>query len=338
MRIISTYLNDDGRISGTRADAVVQRADVEGLRVESLYIQPLSADWNSEPAGTFKSGAGPLFALAEASRLLQSGVDLVRISGTEFLRQYVSEERSRKMQVFPGISLPEAYTSLAEAFIEQRGISEEEFQKLASALERNYLRTATSRGIIVKPGGDALVTRLFRRVDCANPVTDFEGELLVASDLACAALGLTGPRVLEVATSEVDDGPENIEELAGYSHLQDVFVRATEGVDIQNPSFNGQLILEAYTCFPPVPLAFLECSGLAQTPSEMMTFLEKNPITVSGGMNFARAPWNNPALRGLIMVAEALKTKDAYGIVHGNGGLGGRQGIALLASDTLPQR
>lgn len=335
MRIVSTYLNDDGRISGTRADAMLVRARAAGLRLESLCIQPLSAGWNSEPTGTFKSGAGPIFALAEATRLLETGVDLVRISGVDFLRNYSSEERAQKMQVFPGVFLPEAYTSLAEEFMEQRGISEEEFKKLARAVEENYLHTATSRGLVVKPGGDAPVTRLFRRVDCANPVTDFEGELLVASDLACDRLGQSGPRVLEVVTSEIDDGPENIQKIARYDHLQDVFVRATRNIDIHEINSKGELILEAYTCFPPVPLAFLECSGLAQTPTEMMVFLKKNPITVSGGMNFARAPWNNPALRGLIMVAETLKTKNAYGIVHGNGGLGGRQGIALLAADTL---
>ncbi|OLN28807.1 hypothetical protein DSOL_3884 [Desulfosporosinus metallidurans] len=48
-------------------------------------------------------------------------------------------------------------------------------------------------------------------------------------------------------------------------------------------------------------------------------------------MNFARAPWNNPALNALIDMCKAMrKGVKNYGLVHGNGGIGEIQGVAIL--------
>ena len=65
---------------------------------------------------------------------------------------------------------------------------------------------------------------------------------------------------------------------------------------------------------------------------EISEFLNEHTITVTGGMNLARAPWNNPALNGLITMYHRLCSgTETYGMVHGNGGLGYRQGVALVA-------
>ena len=51
-------------------------------------------------------------------------------------------------------------------------------------------------------------------------------------------------------------------------------------------------------------------------------------------MNLARAPWNNPALNGLItMYHQLMDSPQQFGLVHGNGGIGYRQGIAILATE-----
>ena len=48
-------------------------------------------------------------------------------------------------------------------------------------------------------------------------------------------------------------------------------------------------------------------------------------------MNFARAPWNNPALNGLIEMVNTMKDGPVkYGLIHGNGGIGEIQGVAIL--------
>ncbi len=333
VEIIGTYLDVDGQVSGTRSEVIVERATALGLVTETLQIQPLSAGWDAEPAGSFKSGAAPIFALAEAVRLLSAGTDVVVISGRDFLRsEYSSADRARLMAVFDDVTVAELYTELADEFIRREGISESRFLELARALEANYRKTAVRRGLKVAPVGanDRMVTGLFRLVDCANPVIDFEGEVVVATANAAALFGEEGVQVVAVSTVEVADGPAHIGALAGYAHLKKVMGEIGESVDLAQIIADPSAALEVYTCFPVVPLAFMVAADWAKTPAEMLALLERREITTSGGMNFARAPWNNPALHGLILVARAVLAGASVGLVHGNGGLGGRQGIAVL--------
>lgn len=337
--IVSTYLDVDGKVSGTRSEPVLARAESLGLVSRELVIQPLSAGWDAEPPGTFKSGAGPIFALAEACRLLESEADVVVISGKDLLRTgYTSEERARQMAVFGEVTVADLYTDLAEVFMKNQGMSTDEFREVARALEANYRRTAERRGVKIAPAGshERPVTRLFRLVDCANPVVDFEGEVVLATPEAAQKLGVAAKdcaRVAAVATAEVPDGPEQIGALAGYGHLRAVVERIGEQVDLQR-LLEPDAALEVYTCFPVVPLAFLmallETLGREGTLAEVLELLAEREITTTGGMNFARAPWNNPALHGLILVARAVVAGAGMGLVHGNGGLGGRQGVAVV--------
>jgi len=209
--------------------------------------------------------------------------------------------------------------------------------KLSKALEANCRRTALERGLnIGEPGkNNRFITSLFRLVDCANPVTDFEGEIVIATPGAASRLEVNGVRISAVEINEVPDGPENIKGLATYDHLKSLVKTISDQVQITVPGWSladrsQPMALELYTCFPVVPLAFLWAAGWAKTPDEMLEFLARTPITLSGGMNFARAPWNNPALRGVILAARAVKNGAKLGIVHGNGGLGGRQGVCVL--------
>lgn len=331
--IIATYLDVDGQVSGTRAEVIVERANAQGLQSEWLKIQPLSAGWDAEPEGTFKSGAAPVFALKEAVRLLGTGTDVVVISGKDFLRtEYSSADRARLMAVFDGATVAELYTELADEFMRRHGISEDCFLELARALEANYRKTAVRRGLEISPAGtrDRMVTRLFRLVDCANPVIDFEGEVVLATPQAAARLGMVGVQVVAVSTAEVPDGPAHIVELAGYAHLEKVLAEIGQTVDLAQIIADPSAALEIYTCFPVVPMAFMIAAGWAKTPAEMLAILAQREITTSGGMNFARAPWNNPSLQGLILVARAIENGSPVGLLHSNGGLGGRQAVAVL--------
>ncbi len=48
-------------------------------------------------------------------------------------------------------------------------------------------------------------------------------------------------------------------------------------------------------------------------------------------MNLAKGAWNNPALNALVvMYQRLLEGEEAIGLVHGNGGLGYRQGVAIV--------
>lgn len=316
-RIISTYLREDDRILGAPVEIP------EGFSFQELRILALEDGW-VEHENTFKSGAAPIWALKTAVDLLDAGLDLVLISGRDYLRHLSAAELQAKMKVFDDTTLVDAYTELTRRFLDLRGIENSELPRLSRALESNYRRSAERRGIEVEPRYE-MASELFRMVDCANPRIDFEAQVLLAREEVARELGIKGVAVKAVECIEVPDGPENVEALAPYDHLAEIFSRLSL-------SSYQDLILEAYTCFPCVPLALIELLCASSSPNEWLRFIETHELTQSGGMNFARAPWNNPALRGLVLVAHALgeSPEERFGLVHGNGGLGGRQGLAIL--------
>ncbi len=182
-------------------------------------------------------------------------------------------------------------------------------------------------------------TRLFSYADCADPHVDFEGAALLAHpSLATRAAdpraGGAGPvRLLGVATAQRPDGPDHAAALAAYDHLAQAYREALAQADrdFAGAYHGGEALLEAYTCFPPVPLGFLRATGLAPDDAALDRLLSRHPVTVTGGMNLAGAPWNNPVLNALIVMHQRLTGGEAdLGLLHGNGGLGGWQGVALL--------
>ena len=81
-----------------------------------------------------------------------------------------------------------------------------------------------------------------------------------------------------------------------------------------------------------VPLAFPLRSGLAPTLAEVPDLLRRHDVTVTGGLNLGRAPWNNTTLNAVIAMAELLRAPSEKPLagVHGNGSLGYQQGFLLL--------
>lgn len=308
-------------------------------RLVELTIDPLAAGWDTPVAPNhFRSGCAPIDALAHADRLVRAGgADAVLIRGEDDLRAQYGRDRAalaRQMAIYGDeCSIPEAYTRLAHAFSRRHGLSTDGFKNLAAALFENYIRTAERSEAYraPKPAAFEMVTDLFRKVDCANPVVDFSGALIVASK---SFAGDGAIEILAVETAQASgDGPDNVAELARYDHLkaacEAAYARA--GIDLPREFLAGRALLEAYTCFPVAPLGFLLASGIVHDLHEVPALLAAHEITVTGGMNLARAAWNNPALNALVVMCERLAGGDVrLGAVHGNGGLGYRQGLALL--------
>lgn len=337
----------DGQGSLTHVQALLKQLKALDIAVESLFIEPLSSDWQqpSKP-GYFKSGCGPLDALFEGKRRLEQGADAVLISGEDLIKSgYDKAERHHKMAVYgDDYPLTAAYTDLAAQFIKARGISEVEFKALCEALFDNYLSSfklakgaAFSEDMLPEARWYQPLTKLFRGVDCANPMIDFSGRLLLCREAVLNRLSLDGclpVEVAAVATCALEhDGPEQIKTIATYHHLAQAYKEclAAAQLDFATEYKDGKALLEVYTCYPVVPLAFLLSSGLVQDPQQLREFLSQHLVTITGGMNLARAPWNNPALNGLISMYQRLcQGPEQFGMVHGNGGLGYRQGVALL--------
>ncbi|WP_207062193.1 hypothetical protein [Motiliproteus sp. SC1-56] len=336
-------VNGEGFLDGCLA--IEQRLKTQGVAVETLTIDPLKTDWHSPLAANhFRSGCAPVEALARARQLIVGGdVEAVVISGHEPLASgYSREERLERMAIYgPDCPLTQAYNDLAECFIKRQGGDRDLFIRCRDALYQNYLRTYRKAGHPVHrlPAARWLepVTPLFRGVDCANPVVDFEGRVLLCNDRVLKALK---PAALPLLLKGVglgllaEDGPGAMEAICDYRHLQQAFDEcvAQAGVDVAAAVKDERLLLEVYSCYPVVPMAFLLSTGIASNLTCLPELLEKLPVTVTGGMNLARAPWNNPALNGLVDLCAEIRAQGKHGgVLHANGGLGYRQGVALLS-------
>lgn len=300
---------------------------------------------------TYKTGAGPIQAITDAGELIKNDLyDAVFIFGHEPLRSdtrnYGKNAIKNAMEIFEDFTLIQCYDLLAHQLCRETDISNDKFRELADSLFDNYSRTFqnksgtlrnSSRGKILHDFG----TDLFCLTDCANPNIDFAGGLIVANHRTAELLNIPNHRRVKVsgsAYSVVKGSPMAIDTITGkanylFPHLKDAFLRAQaeSQIDIIREFQKKTLLLEAYTCYPPIPIALLLAAGFVNNINEIGEFLKHHEITVTGGMNLARAPWNNPALNGLIAVTEQLvKGRALYGVIHGNGGIGEAQGITVL--------
>jgi hypothetical protein len=340
-RIVAAGRVVDGEGSLTAVEDRWEELRRHGARLTELIIDPLEAGWTTPLAPNhFRSGCAPIEALAQAIAFIGANqVDAVLIRGEDCLRtRYANDKalRRRLMAIYgEECSIPEAYTQLAYAFMARHDITVDEFRDFAAALFESYRRTAQRHGAYTPPRPEAfgMVTDLFRAVDCANPVVDFAGAVIVAAEQFTVSPSVA---VLGVGLGAVaGDGPEAIPQIVTYDHLRQACQDAASqaALNLRTEFRAGRLLLEAYTCFPVVPLAFLLASAIVDSTDEIMPLLAEHEITVTGGMNLARAPWNNPTLNALIVMFERLTSAEAMlGAVHGNGGLGCRQGLAILQS------
>lgn len=338
----------DGRGTLDSCLQLVDRIQKTGSSVRNLWIEPLRSGWNTPlQEDHFRSGCAPVQALNQAVALIDRQQEsAVMINGDDYLRsQYTPDDRRRMMAIYGhSPSLMEAYNNLAHRFLEKQGADETSFHEIARVLFTNYLNRYN--GLLQR--GEAFhnvpaenryqyVTDLFRYVDCANPVVDFQGRLLLASSELADELCIEDSNRIAVGgtgiTELASDGPDAIEEISAYDHLDSAWMKCRKqlGADFRTQFLNGRALLEAYTCYPVVPMALLLSMGLVKSIREIPDLLAKHAVTVTGGMNLARAPWNNPALNGLISMYQRLSNGEGVmGAVHGNGGLGYSQGVAVL--------
>ncbi len=302
----------------------------------------------------YMSGNAPLLALHDACKQIQAGdLDFAIVAGYEPLgKGYHGKKPLERMAkiygpslVKLGLTIPLGYTLLAEAFCKHNKITEPDFLELAKEVNENLLKTANQSKYPTqetKEGGKK-ITNLFTARDCAFPWIDFAGGIILASEAAVKRLKgvdlkdkiyVSGIACSQISTSQRRAvgylSPAYAKRVATFLHLKWALSDACKQAGINKERLLDETaVMEAYTCYPVIPLALLS----EISPRTIKDTLDKiSPLTVTGGMHYAGAPWCNPALNGLIAVHEKLLNEKGkeIGLVHGNGGTGEYQGICIL--------
>lgn len=347
------------------AAAILRKLEEAGKRVACFFIDPLLDYFEAgnrfyfrvlgcraiTRMNWYRTGAGPVCALADARDLInRDGADAVFIFGYEPL---LSDRNSKgkaavqqAMDIFSGVSLLACYNALGQALCDAYGLTDDEFSGLADALFDNYRRTwsrntGNKRAIPARGKNMAAAgAPLFKLTDCANPNLDFAAGIIVCNRAATDYLRVPPEERVRVAAAGyavVEANPTGLSAIAGtrerpFPHLKAVFSDLCHAAQMDPAAAlrDGSLLLDAYTCYPPIPMGFLLACGFIQDIRELPDFLERHEITVDGGLNLFGAPWNNPVLGSFVAMRERLAERGGYGLVHGNGGMGEAQGLVLL--------
>jgi len=337
----------DGLGNHDETDGVRRMFKRSGVAVSELKIAPLRMPWNEPlPEGYLKGACSPLQAiLSFKASLSRNKAQALVLTGMDHLRSdYETSERRKLMEVFEGSRTHlSAYDELAHVFARKNQISKQAFRHMAASLFKNYQRTFNALNHNADMPGEkwfGLISEFFRGVDCANPVVDFSGCVIFASEEAAEQCHIQRKKHIRVAGCTLlesgPDGPEEIRTISEYSHMKAAFEQAclSARLDFRQAFLSGKAALEVYTCYPVVPIAFLLRSGLVGRPSDIPDFLKAHEITITGGLNLAKGPWNNTTLNTLVSMVHRLRSETdepAIGGIHGNGSLGYQQGFLILS-------
>lgn len=339
----------DGEGSAAEVCERRDRLKEDGLRVRELRLAPLRFGWHSPlPAGYLKGACAPIEGLIAARQAIASAeTDAVLISGSDPIKTSFADqprERERLMQVYGERTFLSAYNELAGALRARLGLSQRDFERLAQCLFENYWATWKK----LHPEAErpaqrwfAKVTPHFRGVDCANPNVDFEGALLATTADHALVAGCDPGDCIAVKGMSVerrgDDGVEHIPDIVGYEHLAAAYQTACEqaALDVVELLLADRARLEIYSCYPVVPMAFFYATGLARDPDSAIDFLDRHQATITGGLNLARAPWNNSTLSAMVQATQMIRSGQTPIIgIHSLAALGYKQAFAILTALT----
>jgi len=338
----------DGAGDLTASQSALDHLRAADYRLAEFEISTSGDGWHTAlPENTFRGACSPMLAIKRGRELLAAGrIDAFVIHGRDYLKtdyQDNKEERRRQLKIYAGgtVSILEGYQKLADEFLDYWQLSRDDFRRAASAIFDNHMRVwRASHTAAPAPAAKWFepVSDLFRGVDCANPSVDFEGRMVVVGDKALDALdfGNQGAwRISGCAITQVcEDGLETTPEIVPYKHLAAAYTEACREADVDfSQAFQASAaLLEIYTCYPVVPMGFLLSTGLAGGVDDLIAFAARHPLTVTGGLNLAKAPYNNTTLQAFAAVTSALQSEDTPDLagIHSVGALGYMQAFVVL--------
>ena len=326
-------------------DKIIKLAQKKKLKISTLEIVNLAKRWEDKLSpDQFKSGASAMAAIDKARKLLSSKkADLVVISGQDLLKTgYDHKARENFMKLYEGKFTPmDGYNDLVPVFLRYHKLSDEKYFEIRNALFENYTKTWKK----INPAGSIPgerwfepLTKYFRGVDCANPNLDYSAQIILSSEKIATDLKVPKSKQIQIIGNSFTklnvDGFESLPKIAPYLHLKRTIDKALKEAQInfRTQFMNGKALMDAYTCYPIVPMGLIHRLGLVKSLKEIPELLKTKEVTVTGGLNLGKAAWNLTSLNALIVMRERLLSskKYHYGLVHGNGSLGNQQGITIL--------
>ena len=335
----------DNKGSHAETEKVLALAKKKNLKIETLEIVNLAKRWEDKLRPLqFKSGASANAAVEKARKLLASKkADVVVIKGTDYLKTgYEKGAREGFMKLYNKKFTPlEGYNDLVPLFLRYHKLSENDFFEIRDALFDNYVKTwkkINPEGHLPDERWFQPLTKYFRGVDCANPNVDYSGQIVLTNEKTADKLKVPKKKRVQIIgnafTKLSVDGMESLPKIAPYLHLKRTITKALSEskTDFASEFLKGRALLDAYTCYPVVPMGLIYRLGLVKNMNEIKELLTKHEVTITGGLNLGKAAWNLTSLNSLIVMRERLmSSKKAHlGLVHGNGSLGNQQGITLL--------
>ncbi len=329
------------------SEKILRLAGKKNLTISTLEIVTLAKRWEDKlKAHEFKSGASAMAAIEKAQKILNSEkADLVVIKGQDFLKTgYQHGARENFMKLYDGKFSPlDGYNELVPLFLQYHDLSEKKYFEIRDALFENYLKTWKKihpKGVLPSEKWFQPLTKYFRGVDCANPNVDYSGQVILSSERVAKILKVPSKEQVEILgnafTKLKVDGLESMPKIAPYLHLRRTIDEAETQAKIsfKKKFLSGEALLDAYTCYPVVPMGLILRLELVKSLSDIPQFLQSHEVTVTGGLNLGKAAWNLTSLNALIEMRRRLlgSKKEKYGLVHGNGSLGNQQGITILKS------
>ncbi len=337
----------DGKGDLFRTNRARENLKRTASRVRKFDIASIKDGWNTPlPNHRLRCACSPMIAIVEAQRLFsRQEADAIIIYGKDHIKSAFRNKKAERNQLMylygENGHILSAYNRLAQAFLKEWHISPKSFRLLAGDLFENHSRVwRGNHPAAERPAAKWFdpVSDLFRGVDCANPSIDFEGCLIIGTRETAKRCGIAIQDCVHIAGCQVEqaceDMLESIPEIVPYRHLSTAFEETCKQaqVDFRKAFFSGKALLEAYTCYPVVPLGFLLATGFVSSADEIPGFLNQHPVTVTGGLNLAKAPWNNTTLYAFVEIAKLLKAEDSPSIagIHSVGALGYKQAFAIL--------
>ena len=348
MYIVAADSVVDGAGDLSSTDAARKQLKDKNYRVAEYEISSSTDGWQTDlPPHRLRCACAPLIAINQGRQLMVDGeIDAVVIQGREHLKsdfQGRKDERNRLMKIYGEgkCGILDGYEKLAQAFIAHHDISADDFRRTSGEIFENHWRVWQGLNPDATRPAETWfnpVTPLFRGVDCANPSVDYDGCLVIVSDEVLHETDFGLKSYSQIAACDVQqlcpDDPEFVEQIVSYDHIATCFANACAeaNIDFKSVFRSNQALLDIYSCYSVVPMGFLMATGFVENFAEIPAFAEEFPFTITGGLNLAKAPWNNTTVQTLASMFHALKSNQTPNIggVHSIGALGYLQGFTIL--------